>query len=260
MQARAAAPSSPQATASPGSMLLKTSKTLVSFLVPARFANALLQQARNNKQLDPAAVREEMGRQLYAWQSLIYDKILHAPPFFVTYAAYKAFDDKALKFECWSATNADEKPRPLATQNTTNCAMNTRLFLEDDLSTGQITYAHSYAESTGLNAWRFSNFLETNFDPLSFSYYQHQEKTHTRRFCHQNFVTAGANDTHPPLEVIWCAHAYKDFPNLYDVAVAAITRDNPRKALISRLTMKGVSYPNATALTAKFLGAIQWSK
>ena len=54
--------------------------------------------------------------------------------------------------------------------------------------------------------------------------------------------------------------AYREFEDLYDVSVIAVTLDSRREALISRLSMQGVTYSNAMVLAKRFLGAVSWAK
>ncbi len=49
----------------------------------------------------------------------------------------------------------------------------------------------------------------------------------------------------PPLRAVWCARAYREFEGLYDVGVTAVTQDNGGEALLSRLSLQGISYENA---------------
>jgi len=39
-----------------------------------------------------------------------------------------------------------------------------------------------------------------------------------------------------------------------------ITQDRSTETLVSRLTLQGVTYPNATALGRQFIEAVQWKK
>jgi len=45
-----------------------------------------------------------------------------------------------------------------------------------------------------------------------------------------------------------------------DVSVIAVSLNRSREALISRLSMQGVTYSNAIALAKRFLGDVSWSK
>ena len=76
----------------------------------------------------------------------------------------------------------------------------------------------------------------------------------------RGFVGAESGADHPPLRVIWCAQAYREFEGLYDVALIAVTQDHGSEALVSRLSLQAVSYDDAVALARRFLQAVQLSK
>ena len=84
-------------------------------------------------------------------------------------------------------------------------------------------------------------------------------KRHTQPQCHESFV-APADAHAPPVRAIWCARAYRDFAGLYDVALTTVTQDRAREALVSRISMRGISYDNALALGQRFMEALAWTK
>ena len=53
---------------------------------------------------------------------------------------------------------------------------------------------------------------------------------------------------------VFCARAYKDYPQLYDVLFLQGTVDESRAAFISHFTLAGVSRENAKAYARKFMG------
>ncbi|HLJ20230.1 MAG TPA: hypothetical protein VKU84_08530, partial [Stellaceae bacterium] len=75
-----------------------------------------------------------------------------------------------------------------------------------------------------------------------------------------DFLTGDADHEHPPLRAVWCARAYREFEGLYDVWVMTVTQDRDTEALVSRLSLQGVTYPNAIALGKSFIEAVQWAK
>ena len=85
-------------------------------------------------------------------------------------------------------------------------------------------------------------------------------KWHTQQRCHDDFLTGSREDGRPPLRAVWCARAYREFDGLYDVWVMTVTQDRGTEALVSRLSMQGVTYPNAMALGKRFIEAVQWTK
>jgi hypothetical protein len=99
---------------------------------------------------------------------------------------------------------------------------------------------------------QFAAFVSREYQPTWFGW---NRKRHTRTRCHDAFVEMKA-DGAPPMRAVWCARAYRDLKDLYDVAVLAVTEDRTDEALISRLTMQGVSYENAMRFGHRFLQEI----
>jgi hypothetical protein len=231
---------------------------LVSFLVPAKFAVALLDRARAGKPLVLANTRQDIGRQLDGWQSGLYGMLLQQSANYAIYGSYKVLDGKMPWFNCWSSTNAGDTPKPLAVQNTTSCLLETDLFFENDLRTGVINISYTYAKNGSLNKFQFSKFVERyhSISPLD----DYKGQYYTKRYCHENFIAPDPAGHRPPLEAVWCAQAYRDYDDITDVSLTAVTQDSDSEALIARISMKGVSYGNALAMADRFLGAIQWNR
>ncbi len=231
---------------------------LVSFLVPAHFAAALLKEAPAGDPPAPMGWRREITRQLTLRQAGLAQSAGDLGFRSVAFGPYQAGESAAPWFTCWAQTNDGQIPKPRATVNTTHCISNSRLFIAQDLTTGFIQLSHSYIRSSDLNPFQFAAFLTQQNQALGFGGWS--KKWYTAPECHEDFVRADATRDHPPLRVRWCAQAYREFAGLYDVAVTAITQDHAREALMSRLRLEGVTYDNAIALTKHFLEAVQWTK
>jgi serine protease Do len=229
---------------------------LVSFLVPARFAVALLQHVREHDMVPPRDFRLEIARQLGAWQAELYKSFGEAGFHSATLGPYRAPESTAAWFDCWAQTNANATPKPRASVNSTNCRSNTALFVANDLNTGVIQLSHSYVRTVDLNQFQFATFLTQLRRPLLVGGGPFR-KWYTPERCHEDFFIAEAASDHPPLRVIWCARAYREFEELYDVALIAVTEDHGSEALVSRLNLQAVGYDDAMALGKRFLEAVQ---
>ena len=231
---------------------------LVSFLVPAGHAAKLLKRVQED-QTPPAGddFRAEIGRQLVAWQASLYKSIDEKGFRPVGFGPYQAVESEAPWFTCWAQTNAGQTPKPRAAVNSTNCNSDTRLFVATDLSTGLIHLDHSYVQSVDLNQFQFSAFLSSQNLTTATWPGGWARKWQTRQRCQEGFV---ADEASPPLRVVWCARAYREFEGLYDVSVLAVTQDSGTRALVSRLALQAVSYDNAVALSKRFLEAVRWTK
>lgn len=227
---------------------------LVSFLVPARFAKELLERARSRT--TTSDLRAEVGRQLGAWQSGLY-KAFEAEGFRSgAIGSYRAPETMSPWFNCWSQTNAGASPKPRASVNSTNCTSDAGLFIADDLTIGAIQLNQSYVRTIDLNQFQFATFLTQLSQPRLLGGGPFR-KWYTPERCREDFVQAGPAPEYPPMRVIWCAQAYREFEGLYDVAVISVTQDHSDEALVSRLSLQAVGYDDAMALSRRFLEAVR---
>ncbi len=260
----------------------RTGVELVSFLVPARFAAALLQRVRDNPPPYPppqagegyqlktsphagearegADFRAEIGRQLAAWQAGLYKSFGDSGFRPIAFGPYQAPEATAPWFTCSAQTNAGAIPKPRASINSMSCRSDTSLYVASDLSTGTIQLGHSFVTTADLNQFQFAAVLSRQSQPPAVGGGSFR-KWYTAQRCHEDFVAAAAQDrppqAHPPLRVVWCAQAYREFDSLYDVALTAVTEDNGTQALVSRLALQAIGYDAAVALSKRFLEAVQ---
>jgi serine protease Do len=227
---------------------------LVSFLVPARFAEALLQRVR--AQDKAPNFRADIAEQLGAWRAALYKSFADAGFHSNALGAYRAPDATATWFNCWAQTNMGAKPKPRARIDQTDCTSDTSLFVADDLNTGVIRIDHSLVTSVELNQFQFASALTQQSQPRLFTGGP-LRKWYTSERCHEDFVRAGPGPEHPPLRAIWCARAYREFDGLYDVSLVAVTQDDGKEALVSRLSLQAVGYDAAVALGKRFLETVQ---
>lgn len=227
----------------------------VGFLVPVRHAAALLQRARNGPALAVDKAREEVGRQLDAWQAAFYDALARQGFRAASFGPYRGLESAAPWMTCWATTNSDQIPKPRTAVNTTRCTSATGLFVSDRILTGRVDLTYSYYRAIDLNAFQFAKELSQrsagpSWDPRG-------GRRLTAQECRDDFVAAG--ERHPPLRATWCMRAYREFEGLYNVTLLVLTQDRSREALLAQLTMQGVSHANSLALGRRFLEAIEWA-
>jgi serine protease Do len=227
---------------------------LISFLVPARFAEALLDRVREQKATPD--FRAEIGRQVTEERRALYKSFREQGFRPTALGPYRGAETAAPWFNCWAQTNAGVAPKPRFALNSTSCASETSLFVASDLNTGNIQIYHSYVRSTELNQFQFASYLAQ----LSQNRLQGggpYRKWYTPERCHEDFVGSVAASDRPALRVMWCAQAYREFEGLYDVALVAVTQDDGAEALVSRLSMQAVGYDDAMDIGRRFLDAVR---
>ncbi|HEY7300736.1 MAG TPA: serine protease [Xanthobacteraceae bacterium] len=234
---------------------------LVSFLVPARFAVALLDQVRAQEAAAPQDFRADIARQLTGWQAGLYASLSDEGFRSTALGPYEVPEPALPWFECWARTNDGVRPKPRASVNSTTCSGNTGLFVASDLTIGAIQVTHSHVSTADLNQFQFASFLTQMSQSRVVVIGASFRKWYTPERCHEDFMAAAAATAgHPPLRVVWCAQAYREFNDLYDVALTAVTEDHGKEALVSRLGLRAVEYDKAVALSQRFLENVRTSK
>lgn len=227
---------------------------MVSFLVPARFADALLKRVRDR---GPAPdLRADIGRQLAASQSELYKSFIEQGFRSTALGPYRAPESNASWLNCWARTNADATPKPRASVNTTTCSGEASLFVASDLNIGNVQISHSFVKTIDLNQFQLATML-TQLSQGQVVGGGPYRKWYTPERCHEDFVATAIAADRPPLRAMWCARAYREFDGLYDVALVAVTQDDGSEALVSRLNLQAIGYDDAMALGKRFLEAVQ---
>jgi S1-C subfamily serine protease len=227
----------------------------VGFLVPARYAAALIERARKGPGLVVDKAKEEVGRQLDGWQAAFYETLTKEGFRTSNYGPYRGLESAASWMTCWASTNADQVPRPRTAVNSTHCSSQTGIFVSDRILTGRVDISYSYYKAIDLNAFQFAKELSQRSGGPTYD--SRGGKRLTEQECRDDFISAGA--VRPPLRATWCMRAYREFEGLYNVTLLALTQDRDREALLAQLTMQGVSHANAVALGRRFLEAIEWA-
>ncbi len=223
----------------------------VSFLVPAKFAAGLLKREQLKEGFSGKDVRAEIGRQISDWQAGLYKslgdkgfKSAVAGPFLLP-------ESNAGYFTCWANTNADEKPAPRARADTTQCNMQNWLFIANDLYAGNVAIGRTHFTNQSLNSFQFANFVSGK---TAMGADRSNPKRMTQAACHEDVALAGepANGA-LRVRVAWCATAYRDFENLYNVSFMAVAPERDGQAASVTVFMNGTNYENATALARRVL-------
>lgn len=235
----------------------RTDGELVSFLVPSRFAEALVTRARAAGPPAPKELRAEIARQLKSWQAGLYATFNTQGFRSSRLGPYEVPESAAPWFTCWARTNAGQANRPRASLNSTSCSSDTRLFVTSGLTVGLIQLSHTYARSIDLNAFQFAAFVTQQSQPATGGW---SSRWYTPQQCREDFVAPADPAVQPPMHVTWCARAYRKFDDVYDVGITVVTQDRTSEALISRLNLQGISYDGAIATTKRFLDAIRLAR
>lgn len=218
---------------------------LVSFLVPVEYVRDLLKKANTSSTL---TFKQSVGQQLLAHQNALLDNVLATPFSLKSLGNYQVPVRESEQMRCWGRSN-DEKDSHFDF-SAIDCAMESALYVSDQLQVGHIAIRHEFLKSTQLNSLRFSTLISQSFKNEKFG--SHKDKNRTGPMCQQAFV----ENANLPLRAVLCVRAYREFEGLYDVALLTSTTDASFTNLQSRLDANGVSYDNGLRIAQTFLNSI----
>ncbi len=234
---------------------------LVSFLVPVQYVRDLLKKVSADASLagipgtpvnakkPTEDFRKIITQQLLAHQNVMIDQILATPLTLKSLGPYQVPVRESDQMRCWGRSNTrQENPFVL---NNIDCAMESAVYISDQLQIGHVAIRHEFTRSTDLDAIRFSALMSASFKNESFGSYK--DINLTGPMCNERFVS----NQGLPLRAVLCVRAYRKFEGLYDFALLTSTTDESLVNLQSRIDAKGVSFENGQRITHTFIEAIQ---
>jgi serine protease Do len=221
---------------------------LLSFLVPAEFAQALL--ARGAKA--PALTRNahaEVTRQLLEHQNRVTEQFLATPFKIQRHGGYGApVPDDALA-RCWGmAHDPDFKAFDL---ERTNCQLDSQLFA-GDITTGYIQLRYEAYDAPKMDAMRFASVYTNSWRNEQFALRGSSQMTAAE--CSERYINRGGM----AMRAVVCANAYRKLKGLYNVSVLVASLNQPTQGVQGRFDANGVSLKNGLALVAYYLNGFQW--
>ncbi|MGV7209880.1 serine protease [Oxalobacteraceae bacterium A2-2] len=220
---------------------------LVSFLVPARYAQALLKQVEQQKAA-PTDFTTVVAAQLLQHQRAMVDHLLSSPLSQKPMGPYSVPVRESEQMRCWGSSNV-RADKPFTVDNA-SCAMESAIFVSGGLQTGQVAIRHQFLRSTRLDKLRFAQLASASFRNESFG--SNKDSRRTPPSCTESFVRS--KDL--PLRAVLCVRAYRKFAGLYDFSLLTASTDQGLMSLQSRLDANGVSYDNGLRLTRVFLDGL----
>ncbi len=216
----------------------------VSFLVPAPFAQALLERARGASPI-VAPVYAELTAQLLAHQDAVTRRFLAQPWRSAGHPQYAIPVPQEDFMRCWGrSTPADTKGLEF---ERSDCEMDSQVFVSASLGTGSLAVRHEAYDGRKLGWLRFTERYSASFRNESFG--RRNAKEYTAPQCSERFVEQDGL----PLRAVLCLSAYKRLTGLYDLSVLVATLDQASAGAQGRIDARGVSFDNAMKLAAHYL-------
>jgi serine protease Do len=221
-----------------------------SFLVPQDRASTLLARTRAEGFVPPADFLALVGEQLREFQSGVLDGMFEDEVPSVDIGRFRVATQPSPVFRCWG--NADRDPESLVETLDHYCGTESEIYVAEEQSAEIISLHHQVLRSTGLSARRFTHYVEDVFkvDPTP----PGEEEHVTPWSCTVRNVRWQEN----VLRVAYCVRRHRKLGGLYDSVVRAVLLGDSSTALISTLSLSGVSARNSEWLSTRWLELNGW--
>ena len=201
---------------------------------------------------------QRIGQQLFADQEQKFAHMLALDWPTMPLGQAEVIDELKPFVKCWGGSNSSsEKAQFLSADRT--CRSEDNIYLSGEFNSGTVEYQFFWLEADKLNALQFYAYYQrlfADFVPGNTA----DEKDVGDFKCDDWFVIGSNNSAAEKrkTKAVFCARAYKDYPQLYDVLFLQGTVDNSRATFLSHFTLAGVSRENAKAFARKFMGVAKW--
>ena len=201
---------------------------------------------------------QRIGQQLFDDQEEKFSRMLAQDWTTMPLGQAQVVDELKPFVKCWGGSNSSsEKAQFLSADR--SCRSEDNIYLRGKFNSGIIEYQFFWLEADKLNSPQFYAYYQrlfADFVPGNSA----EEKDVGDFSCNDQFVIGSDNspENQRKTKVVFCARAYKAYPQLYDVLFLQGTVDSTRAAFLSHFTLAGVSRENARAFARKFMGVATW--
>ncbi len=221
------------------------------FLVPAQFAQALL--ARHKKEpLAPATFQAEITRQLTQHSNTLIARLMKKPLPVQIEGGYTVPDAADPYMQCWANESTDTKL--LFNVRTNNCQGSSDVYVGQDIEMGSVLFESMRYQSDKLDSFRFARILQRAYGRND-GFGQDSQRKHFSKFeCTDSAIDLNGM----PAKAALCTRAYRKFKGLYDFSLRVVSLRESKRALVTKLRLKGVTYDDGMRMTRHYMESLTW--
>ncbi len=220
---------------------------LVSFLVPAEHAQALLDRALKQKP-NAGGIRRDVTTQLRAHATELLGA-LKGPMLTQAASGYSLPAKLAPFIDCNAAGDpAPDQPVQIVR---VNCSAKAGLYVQQGLYSGDLRFSHYVLTTDKLDAWRFSRRLSD----LAAATGAHGSRRHVGPFsCENKTISLKGFDA----SVMVCVRGYRKLEGLYDFTVRVSSLNGSKRGFASHLDMYGLEFDAGMNFIKRYVEAMEW--
>jgi S1-C subfamily serine protease len=224
----------------------------VSFLVPAEAAAALVAEVEAPGFRPTDDLAADVARQLRNYQHTYLAALFTGKVPTTSLGGAELPTDPAPFFNCWADADHDDD---LGYETVVHrCSTDDEVFLAEDHWSGVVEFEHEVLTARGMPTARFYALYQREFGEGTGALDDSGDDVTDFRCRTSNLLVRGAR-----WRTAFCVRAYTQLDGLYDAVFKAALLGHPDRGLITQLTLSGVTYDNAVAVTRRFFGLIRWN-
>jgi len=229
-----------------------TARNAISFIVPSRFLNGLIEQSAIAAISEEDDLKAEVARQVLAYESSYIEQLLATD--------WPSLDLRRLKLpgiisptvRCWD-NSAKLSAIARYKRYQLRCANKNHVYLDSDNKfVGNLVYEYFWLESEDLNALQFYNLYQNlNKDQIE----SKLDRDIVSNFnCRTWFIEVSAQELKSNL----CRREYVEYEGMSDVLFTAALTGHSNQGFFITLIMTGVDFESTLPLIQRFLERIEW--
>ena len=229
-----------------------TARNDISFIVPSKFLNDLIEQSNADAFSNEADLKLEVARQVLTYETSYIEQLLERDWPKLDLRQFKLPGIISPTVRCWD-NSAKLSTIARYKRYQIRCANKNHVYLdEDNKFVGDLIYEYFWLESEDLNAVQFYNLYENlNKDQIDSKI----DRDIVSNFnCRTWFVDVSTQELKGNL----CRREYVEYKGMSDVLFTAALTGHKNQGFFITLIMTGVDYSSTLPLIQKFLEQSEW--
>ncbi len=229
-----------------------TARNDISFIVPSRFLNDLIEQSSANAFSNEEDLKLEVARQVLAYETSYIEQLLERDWPKLDLRQFNLPGIISPTVRCWD-NSAKLSTIVRYKRYQIRCANKNHVFLDEhNRFVGKLIYEYFWLESDQLNPRQFYHLYESlNKDQIETKL----DRDIVSNFnCRTWFVEVSGQELKSNL----CRREYVEYEGMSDVLFTAALTGHRDKGFFVTLILSGVDYASTLPLIQRFLGHIEW--
>lgn len=230
---------------------VSTAGNQLSFLVPVKYLANLFKESLTYDKDNPPDFDKHIEQQLIKIQTDSINELINSQWESVPFGQAMLPGKINGIFKCWGDSDDDEDA--VIKHTYSHCMSENRIFIANNLTTGNIAYTYDLYENKSLGTLHFYNLYKHRYGRAVRINNVRKEDV-SNYVCNVDFTVVADRDW----KLAFCARNYKKYPSLFDISVQMALVSEYYKGLVIQLAVSGITKEQAMRFVKHFMKEIRW--